>query len=180
MSEDQKTALAEENLSQEDALKKALAELENEDSFKKFEKSKQVFERARVTAEVNALYINKGRSGIGTRVSVSGTRGKSPIIVSYEQFDDSIPESLPKNLQDFVSFTKATEAAMLDYVIRGYNAASYEAASDPLAEFVVASWPADVQTTFRQAVRNYSKGLQIPLESAVETIRPGFIAKFGE
>lgn len=180
MSDDQKTAIVEENLSKEDALKKALAELENEESFKKFDKAKQTFEKSRVTAEINALYENKSRTGVGTRVVVSGTRGKSPVIVSYEQWDDSQPETLPKDLQTFIDYGKVTPAALLDYAIRGQNAALYEAASDPLAEYVVASWPAEVQSTFRQAVRNYSRGLQVSLEDAVTLIRPGFVSKFGE
>ncbi|MET0785362.1 MAG: hypothetical protein ABWY25_01480 [Paenisporosarcina sp.] len=76
--------------------------------------------------------------------------------------------------------TKIEAPTLLNFAIRGQNDALYEAASDPLAEFVVPSWPAEVQSTFRQAVRNYARGLQMTLDEAVGTIRPGFVKKFGE
>ena len=178
MSEEQKAAVAE--LTLEGALKKAVGELEGSEIFKKWETSKQNFERARVVAEVNALYTNNSRTGVGTRVKVGATRGKNPQVISYVVFDDSQPDTLPKSYEQFVEVIKPSDVEFLDYLIRGKNDASYEAASDPLAEYVVASWKDDVQLTFRTAVRNYSKGLGIPLEDAVGIIRPGFVAKFGE
>lgn len=117
---------------------------------------------------------------VGPRIQVGATRGKNPQAISFEQFDDSLPETLPKSVEEFMKLTTNDEKTLVDYLIRGYNSASYEAASDPLAEYVVSSWASDVQSTFRQAVRNYSRGLGIPLEDAVNIIRPGFVSKFGD
>lgn len=182
MSEDQKTALENAILTtpQAEATAKALLTLEAEDAFKKYEKSKQEFERSRVRAEVNASYVNATRKGVGPRLAVSGTRGKSPIIVSFEQFDYEKPETLPKDHEEFLKVTGVDVKTFTDFLIRGYNAAMYEAASDPLKEFVVATWDEQVQSTFRLAVRNYSRGLGISLDDAVGIIRPGFVAKFGD
>jgi hypothetical protein len=146
------------------------------------EEQKTAVESAREKAEANAEVVNKGRSGVGTRLKVGATRGKNPQVITFEAFDDSQPDTLPKSVEQFMGLGDdyAKEVNLVDYLIRGANAAFYEAASDPLAEYVVASWAADVQLTFRTAVRNYSKGLGIPLEDAVNIIRPGFTAKFGE
>lgn len=131
-------------------------------------------------AEKKATEVNSTRSGIGTRVQVGKTRGKNPIVISYEQFDSSIPESIPKAIQEFVDFTKANETALLSYLIEGYNSAQYTAASDPLAEFVDPSWPDEVQTQFRVVARNYSRGANVPLEDAVALIKPGFVKQFSK
>lgn len=145
------------------------------------EEQKTAVETARDKAEAAAVAENATRTGIGPRQKVGATRGKNPQVITFESFDDSLPDSLPKTVESFMEVTKATtQEALVDYLIRGYNAASYESASDPLAEYVVASWDAQVQLTFRTAVRNYSKGLGIALEDAVAIIRPGFTAKFGE
>lgn len=146
------------------------------------EEQKTAVETQREKAEANAAVVNKGRSGVGTRLKVGATRGKNPQVVTYEAFDESLPDTLPKSVAQFMGLGEdyAVEANLVDFLIRGKNAASYEAASDPLAEYVVNSWASDVQLTFRTAVRNYSKGLGILLEDAVNIIRPGFVAKFGE
>jgi hypothetical protein len=144
------------------------------------EDQKTVLQTEREKAELAAIETNKTRTGVGTRVAVGATRGKNPQVITFEHFDDSIPESLPKSVAQFMEVVTSKEAELVDYLIRGLNDANYESASDPLKEFVVASWAADVQSTFRQAVRNYSRGLQIPLEDAVNIIRPGFVSKFGE
>lgn len=141
---------------------------------------KSALDIAREAAQKIADETNSTRTGISTRVTVGATRGKNPQIISYEQFDESVPDSLPKSHEAFVEFVKPTGVEFLDYLIRGYNAARFEAASDPLAEYVVASWPNDVQGAFRQAVRNYSRGLGMTLEDAAAVIRPGFVKKFGE
>lgn len=141
---------------------------------------KSALDIAREEAVAKATEVNKSRSGIGTRQVVGATRGKNPQIITYEQWDDSQPDTLPKTIEAFVEHTKIEAPTLLNFAIRGQNDALYEAASDPLAEFVVPSWPADVQSTFRQAVRNYSRGLQMTLDEAVAVIRPGFVKKFGE
>ena len=144
------------------------------------EEQKQVVESERDKAVKAAEAVNATRTGIGTRQKVGATRGKNPLIITFEQFDVSIPDSLPKSVPQFMETVTSKEAELVDYLIRGYNDASYEAASDPLAEFVVDKWAPEVQLTFRTAVRNYSKGLGISLDDAVNIIRPGFVSKFGE
>jgi len=142
---------------------------------------KTALELAREKAEAVAKVENEKRGkALGTRIVVGATRGKNPQCISYEQFDDAIPESLPKSVAQFMELVTNEEKTLVDYLVRGANAAYYEAASDPLAEYVVSSWAPEVQSTFRQAVRNYSRGLGIALEDAVNIIRPGFVAKFGE
>jgi len=120
---------------------------------------------------------NKSRSGISTRVFVGMTRGKNPQVISWEAFDDSIPESMPKKAEEFLEATKATEAQVLNYLIVGYNETNYQAASDPLAEYVNPAWSDELQAQFRIVVRNYAKGSDTPLDEAVEMLKPGFERK---
>ena len=117
---------------------------------------------------------------IAPRWKVGATRGKNPTVITFEFLDESQPATLPKSVQEFMTTITDEPATLLDYLIRGYNAAKYEAASDPLAEYVSDVWSAEVQLTFRTAVRNYAKGLGMELEEAVNIIRPGFAKKFGE
>lgn len=142
--------------------------------------SPQDLEFQRKEAEVNAE--NAKRSGVGTRLKVGRTRGKSSMVITFEQFDESIPESLPTTITQFLETTKLDptkdEKTIVEYLIGGYNDASYTAASDPLAEFVDPTWPADAQTQFRLVVRNYSRGANVPLEDAVALIKPGFEKQF--
>jgi len=132
------------------------------------------------TAQKEADAENKTRSGVGTRVFAGQTRGKSSLVIKYEQFDDSKPETLPKELQGFIDFTQAKEPDLLKYLIAGYNASMYEAASDPLAEYVDYAWLPEVQTQFRLVVRNYSRGAGVSLDDAVELIKPGFVKQFSK
>lgn len=157
------------------------------------EDQKSALDIAREKAEASAKATNDSRgtysgegdqkkfvANVGPRIKVGATKGKNPQIVSWEAFDDAFPESLPKSVAQFMEIVTNEENKLVDYLIRGYNDANQEAASDPLSEYVVSSWPADVQSTFRQAVRNYSRGLEMSLEDAVNIIRPGFVKKFGE
>lgn len=144
------------------------------------DEQKSALEVAREAAEKAAEETNKARTGVGTRLRVGATRGKNPQVITFEAFDDSLPETLPKSVGQFMEIVTSDEPTLVDYLIRGANAANYEAASDPLKEYVVPSWAPEVQSTFRQAVRNYAKGLNLQLEDAVNIIRPGFVAKFGE
>ena len=41
---------------------------------------------------------NAKRSGVGTRVRVGQTRGKNPQVISWEAFDESQPDTLPKGV----------------------------------------------------------------------------------
>lgn len=130
-----------------------------------------------LAAEKNAALP---KDKMGPRFKVGATRGKNPTIITFENFDVSLPDTLPKTVQEMVEFVGSDKSdTLLDYLIRGYNEAQYEAASDPLAEYVSDVWSPEVKLTFRTAVRNYSKGLGIDLEDAVAIIRPGFAKKFG-
>lgn len=137
-------------------------------------------EREKAVKEAEAKNAELGEK-VGPRFKVGATRGKNPTVITYLAFDDALPKTLPTSVQQFMETVTSKESELIDFLIRGYNDASYEAASDPLAEYVVASWDPQVQSTFRIAVRNYFKGLGLAsLEDAVAIIRPGFVAKFGD
>jgi len=125
---------------------------------------------------------NAKRTGVGTRMKVGRTRGKGSIVIKYEHFDESQPDTLPTTIQSFLEVVKLdpdkNEPDVVRYLIAGYNEELYTAASDPLAEFVEATWPQEVQTQFRLVVRNYSRGANVPLEDAVALIKPGFVKQF--
>ncbi len=121
--------------------------------------------------------LNEGRTGKGTRVMIGLTRGRNPQMVQYEAFDESQPDTLPKTLSEFMEVSKVNdEAAIVSFLIDGFNSASYTAASDPVAEFVDASWSEDVQKQFRLVVRNYSNATGVSIEDAVALIKPGIVA----
>lgn len=115
----------------------------------------------------------------GTLLRMGQTRGKNPQIVVWEAFDESLPETLPVNLKEFMELTKvADEKSILSFVIDGFNSAQYTAASDPIAEYVNPAWPDDVQKQFRMAVRSYSNSADASIEDAVALIKPGVEKKF--
>lgn len=141
------------------------------------QKSEQ--EIAREKLEATAEETNKSRTGKGTRVKVGSTRGKNPQPISFEQFDVSQPDTLPKTLSEFmdlVSEENKTESAIVNFIIDGYNDAQYSAASDPIAEYIDPSWDEEVQRNFRLVVRNYSQGAKVSIEDAVALIKPGIVA----
>ena len=122
---------------------------------------------------------NATRTGKGTRKRVGRTRGKSSIVIDWEAFDESKPETLPTTIQEFMDISQVKdEPTLVNLLIAGYNDANYTAASDPLAEFVDYSWPPEAQTQFRLVVRNYSRGAMVSLEDAVALIKPGFAKQF--
>ena len=130
-------------------------------------------------AQKKADETNSTRSGVGTRQRVGQTRGKNPMVIVWEAFDESKPETLPTTMQQFMEVTKVDkEAQLVEFLIGGLNDANYTAASDPLAEYVDLAWPQDAQTQFRLVVRNYSRGASVTLEDAVALIKPGFIKQF--
>lgn len=125
-------------------------------------------------AEEKAKAENASRTGQGTRVAVGMTRGRNPQVISYEEFDDALPETLPKSLSEFMTLTKTEdEKLIVEYLIDGFNDAQYTLASDPVAEFVDASWPDDVKKSFRLVVRNYATNANVSIEDAVALIKPG-------
>lgn len=124
---------------------------------------------------------NAQRTGVGTRVFTGMTRGKGSQVISYENFDESKPDTLPQSLAQFSEVTGVTdEKKLLAYLITGYNDDLYKAASDPIAEFVDQSWPDDVQTQFRLVVRNYSRAANVSIEDAVNLIKPGIVASLAK
>lgn len=125
--------------------------------------------------------INASRSGVGTRMRVGQTRGKNPIVIGWEAFDESKPETLPTTMQQFMEVTNVKdEPTLVSFLIGGYSDANYTAASDPLKEYVDLSWPQEAQTQFRLVVRNYSRGANVSLEDAVGLIKPGFEKQFSK
>lgn len=130
-------------------------------------------------AQTKATEANKGRTGKGMRVRVGQTRGKNPQVVSWDAFDDSLPETLPTTMGEFMELTKAQGGAeeknVVGWLIDGFNSAQYTAASDPVAEFIESSWPEDIQRNFRLAVRNYATATQSTIEDAAALIKPGIV-----
>lgn len=142
------------------------------------EAAKSEQEIAVETAEKKAEEINAARTGKGTRVRVGQTRGRNPQVISFENFDESKPETLPTTLSEFMEITKIgdDEKLLVSYLIDGFNSAMYIAASDPVAEFVDPTWPDDVQRGFRLVVRNYATNANVSIEDAVALIKPGIEA----
>jgi len=121
--------------------------------------------------------LNKDRTGKGTRAMISMSRGRNPVKVTYEAFDESKPETLPVDLAEFMDLSKINEEKeIIALLIDGFNSASYTTASDPVAEFVEPTWPDDVQKAFRLVVRNYATNAQVSIEDAVALIKPGIVA----
>ena len=137
---------------------------------------------------------NKERNtagGIGTRIKVGQTRGKNPTVISFEYFDESNKDSLPKSTKDFAEYLAAPkyplgvtitpdDATFLEYLITGFNDAMYSRASDEIGEYIEDEWSAEQQSQFRLAVRNYSKLAEVSIEDAVTLIKPGLIAAFAK
>ena len=120
--------------------------------------------------------LNEGRTGKGTRAFLGMTRGRNPQEIQYEAFDDSLPDTLPKTLSEFMEVAKVSdENIIVSFLLDGFNSAAYTAASDPVAEFVEATWPEDVQKQFRIVVRNYSNATGVSIEDAVALIKPGIV-----
>lgn len=119
----------------------------------------------------------------GTLLKMSQTRGKNPQIVQYEAFHLDKPETLPTSLDEFMKLSgieKApnAEALLVGYAIDGFNDSQYSAASDPIAEYVNAAWPEEMQKGFRLAVRNYSNATGLSIEDAANLIKPGIEKAF--
>jgi hypothetical protein len=134
-------------------------------------------EKAIEAAELKAKETNDSRTGKGTRIAVGQTRGRNPQVISWERFDESKPDTLPKTLSEFMEISKTNdENVIVSYLLDGFNSAQYTLASDPVAEFVDASWPEDVQKQFRLVVRNYSNATGVSIEDAVALIKPGIVA----
>jgi len=138
---------------------------------------KTPLELAEEAAQAKADETNKAREGKGTRVKVGFTRGRNPQVISFESFDESKPETLPTDITEFMTLTKVNdEPTIMGFLIDGFNSNSYTLASDPVAEYVDASWPDEIQKMFRIVVRNYSSASGVSIEDAVAIIKPGIVA----
>lgn len=127
--------------------------------------------------KAKAEKVNSSRTGKGTRIRVGQTRGKNPQIVTWEAFDDSKPETCPASTEEFMTLTgKSDDKTLTALLIDGFNSAAYTAASDPIAEYVEATWPDDMQARFRLVVRNFAAGANVSIEDAVGVIKPSFVA----
>lgn len=117
---------------------------------------------------------NAKRTGKGLRVKYGMTRGKGSMPIKWEAFDDSQPETLPADFEEFSNLTGVkTEKELVEFLIVGFNDSQYTQASDPIAEHVNPAWDKDTQNQFRLVVRNLSKSAELAIEAAVAMIKPG-------
>ena len=142
------------------------------------ETEKTALETKREELEAAALTANTARGEAkGTRLKVGSTRGKNPQAISFEAFDESLPATLPESLEEFMSLAKISdEKAIVALLVDGFNSFNYTAASDPIAEYVDATWSDEVQKQFRLVVRNYANATGISIDDAVALIKPGIVA----
>jgi hypothetical protein len=125
--------------------------------------------------------LNAGKTGQGLRSFLGMTRGRNPQEIQYENWDDSQPDTLPKTLSEFMDLRKGSpeavdEAGIVRRLVLGDNDVLYSEASDPVAEFVDASWTPEMQKQFRLVVRNYSNATGVSIEDSVALIKPGIVA----
>lgn len=135
--------------------------------------------RAKLVSEMQekADAENAKREGKGTRLRVGQTRGKNPQVISWEAFDESKPDTLPVDFDEFTKLSGvSSEREILSLLVDGFNSMAYQNASDPIAEFVNPAWPDDIQKNFRLVVRNYAAGANVTIEDAVALIKPGIEA----
>ena len=140
---------------------------------------KTALEVEREQMEAAAKEENAKRTGVGTRVKIGSTRGRSVMNIKYEFFDESLPDSLPKTVEQFMSVTGIKgNADLTELLIVGFNDKQYTEASDPIAEYVNPAWPDDVKLQFRTVVRNLAKMQDIAIGDAVALVKPGTEKKF--
>jgi hypothetical protein len=121
--------------------------------------------------------LNEGKTGKGLRIFLGMTRGRNPQEIQFENWDESLPDSLPSTLSEFMDLRKVTdEKDIVRRLILGDNEILYSEASDPVAEYQDKTWPEDVQKSFRLVVRNYSENAGVTIEEAVALIKPGIVA----
>lgn len=144
-------------------------------SEKDAQKAALVARSAEIEAKEKAL--NEGKTGKGLRSFIGMTRGRNPQQIQYEGFDETQPATLPETLSEFMDLAAVKdEKVIVGYLIDGFNSAAYTAASDPVAEFVDASWPEEIQKQFRLVVRNYSQAAKVSIEDAVALLKPAIVA----
>lgn len=140
------------------------------------EAAKTEQELAVEAAEAKAVAENATRTGVGTRVRVGQTRGRNPLVISFENFDESQPSTLPKTITEFMNVTKIEdEPTLMAHLIDGFNEAQYKAASDPVSEFVESYWDDDLKARFKVSIRNFSRDSGLSIEDAVSILKPAIV-----
>jgi len=140
--------------------------------------AKTELEVSQEAAQEKANATNETRTGKGTRVKVGLTRGRNPQVISFEAFDEKKEDSLPTSLSEFMETSKINdEKVIVGLLIDGFNASAYTTASDPIAEFIDASWDDKFATAFRSIVRQYASQNSITVEAAAELLKPMLSAK---
>lgn len=136
-------------------------------------------ERELAEAQKVADAENAKKSGKGTRIRVGQTRGKNPKVISWDAFDTDKPETLPINPAEFVELTDTRDEKVLTmYLIDGFNASQYAAASDVLAEYVEPNWPDTLVKQFKQTITGYTGATGVSIEDAVALMKPGIVKAF--
>ena len=65
------------------------------------------------SAQAKAEETNRTRTGVGTRVRVGQTRGRNPMVISWEAFDEQgekLRHALPSLISEINAFVQATKA----------------------------------------------------------------------
>lgn len=129
--------------------------------------------------EAEEVKLNAGKTGKGLRFFIGLSKGKNPQKVQYEGFDESQPDTLPVNMDEFMTLTGVdSEPVIMSYVIDGYNSAQLATAADPSNEFVDASWPLDVQKQFKAAVKNAAAASGVSIEDMATILKPSIDKRF--
>ena len=140
--------------------------------------AKAAREKQAEETEARAQKENAKREGKGTRLLVGSTRGRSTFSFTYEAFDESLPDTLPTTTAESMSLMdigddEAGERKMVNLLIKGWNEISLTNASDPVSEYVDASWPDDFQKRFKIVIKNYAENSNVSIQDAVELLKPG-------
>ena len=121
--------------------------------------------------------LNEGKSGKGLRTFLGMSRGRNPIEIQFENWDEKQPETLPLTLTEFMDLRKITdEKDIIKRLIAGDNEVLYDEASDPVSAFVESSWPDELQKQFKTWVRQYAANSGVSIEDAVALLKPGIVA----
>ena len=141
------------------------------------EQKKEELRARAAEIEAREKKANEGKTGRGLRTFFGMTRGKTPVMIDYENWDLTQADTLPTSLSEFMDLRKVTEEKdIVRRLILGDNEILYTEASDPVAEFVDDSWPDEVKKGFRLVVRNYATNANVSIEDAVALIKPGIVA----
>jgi hypothetical protein len=128
--------------------------------------------------EVEVANLNAAISGKGLRYVTANTRGKGSIQIKYQAFDSDFAGSLPETVAEFMQLSGVEdEAALVGFLITGFNDAAYKAASDPVAEFVNPAWPSEIAESFKASVKQLVKA-GLDLQAVVAMVKPAIDASF--